>query len=89
MDIEMYNYSDKLFEEYKSGVLDKEEARKRGRIYEQRFDIVLKERVEYIFEPQISTIVGTVLRRVNSDAMNNYYVETVAKSFTNIQEILS
>mmetsp|Transcript_33505 Transcript_33505/g.51468 ORF Transcript_33505/g.51468 Transcript_33505/m.51468 type:complete len:147 (+) Transcript_33505:4247-4687(+) len=87
MDIEMFNYTEKTFTDYRNGKF-KEELRSRNKDYTQRFEKVLKERLDFIFEQQISTLQGTISRRVNSDAMNNFYIDIVAKSFTNIEDIL-
>ena len=44
--------------------------------------------MDYEFEPQLPTLTGTIMRRVNSDAMNNFFIDIVCHSFTNIDEIL-
>mmetsp|Transcript_17381 Transcript_17381/g.29240 ORF Transcript_17381/g.29240 Transcript_17381/m.29240 type:complete len:157 (+) Transcript_17381:811-1281(+) len=88
MDIEIFNYAERVFKDYFSGRLRERTRGKNQEATTQRFEIVLKEKIDFIFEPQISTLSGTVPKRINSDAMNNFNIEMVARSFTNIEDLL-
>jgi hypothetical protein len=52
------------------------------------FSKVLKERVEYVYMPPQTQNDTNLTKRSNSDVMNNFYIEIVARSFTDIEEVI-
>ena len=49
---------------------------------------MLRENIEYVYMPALSQIESDLTQRSNSDLMNNYFIEIVARSFTRIEETL-
>lgn len=90
MDVEIFNYSDVLFTNFRSGKLE---------------DIVSVNKIKTAgkgagdeidtggFNAGVSVLMlkdqpaGVQFKRNNSDFMNNFYVDIVCRSFTNIEDI--
>jgi hypothetical protein len=49
---------------------------------------VLKEQMQYEYMPALSQIESDLTQRSNSDIMNTYYIDLVARSFTDIEDKL-
>jgi len=91
MDIEFYNYIDLLLKDYKSGKLAHDQNEKKNQAKKTNEE-------EKKDGPQLNAGVvllttntapsGHTYKRDNSDVMNNFFVEIVARSFTNIEEVL-
>jgi len=89
MDIELYNFVHVVFSDYRSGRYRVEKKTKDDKDdNEQMFSKVLREKIDYIYMEPASQIELDLTWRSNSDIMNNYFIEIVARSFTDIEEIL-
>ena len=85
MDIETYNYYDTIFHLYRSGKLNTgESGKKKGD--EELKDNGLNAGV--VFQPMTDCPSYLTYKRDNADFMNNFFVNIVARSFTNIEEFL-
>lgn len=91
MDIELYNYIDILLKDYKSGKLAHDQNEKKNLAKKTNEE-------EKKDGPQLNAGVvllttntappGYTYKRDNSDVMNNFFIEIVTRSFTNIEEVL-
>lgn len=83
MDIELYNYCDLLFYNYRNGKLDDIRKKKRSETIqnENGFNAAMS------FLLMGSAPPGLTFKRDNADFMNNFFVDIVCRSFTNIEEI--
>lgn len=89
MDIENYNYIDILIKDYQQGQLT-EEIRIQQHIKSKSLDEEFnKEQLHAgeVFLPPESEPPGVKFRRNNIDYVNNFFVDLVAISFTNIKEM--
>lgn len=90
MDIELYNYVDMLMRDFKSGKLAAEVSKKK--------DGLKREEEDKTDGPRLNA--GLVLltmdlaphdmtfKRDNADVMNNFFINIVTRSYTNIDELL-
>ena len=81
MDIEIYNYIDILLHEYRKGTLNnkkKDEESEAGNGMNAGVVALLVE-----MAPE-----GMTFKRINHDFMNNFFVNIVARSYTDIEEFL-
>jgi hypothetical protein len=89
MDIEMYNIIHAVFKDFFSGKLAL--LRRKSEMLnstDQLFSKVLKEKITYTYVPPQSQIESDLTRRSNSDILNNYNIDVVTKSFTDIEDVL-
>lgn len=92
MDIELYNYIDILLKDYKSGKLahDANEQKKnqaKNKVEEENKDGP-KLNAGVVLLTTDTAPTGYTYRRDNADVMNNFFIEIVTRSFTNIEEVL-
>ena len=87
MDIELYNYVDIAFKDYRSGKMF-EGNEKKQKSQEEDDKAALKLNAGVVFLPSNQSPPGMEFKRDNADVMNNFFVNIVTKSFTNIDEFL-
>mmetsp|Transcript_8089 Transcript_8089/g.13582 ORF Transcript_8089/g.13582 Transcript_8089/m.13582 type:complete len:254 (+) Transcript_8089:1402-2163(+) len=92
MDIELYNYVDILFRDFRAGHLDRHLNAKEGRKQNQKtfknqrgVTIIIHSGV--VFLPMHAAPAGVTLFRDNADFMNNFFVHIVATTFTGIEKV--
>ena len=95
MDIELYSYLEVLFKDYRSGKVAVEIAaakikkKNAGKTDElSQFVGTLRLHASRVFLPMSSAPAGLSFKRDNADVMNNFFVNIVTRSFTNIEEYL-
>jgi len=82
MDIELYNYCDKLFWEWRSGNL-----KPAGVSRKDEDDPTAHLNAGVSFQTMEMQPAGMAFKRDNADFMNNFYVDIICRSFTNIEEV--
>ena len=89
MDLELYNYIDVLMNDYKTGKLHNSDQGKRRLTREEQEEEEkgngLNAGVSFL--PMTAQPAGFTFKRDNADFMNNFFVDIVCRSFTNIEEI--
>jgi len=91
MDIELYNYTDIALNDYRSGKLHADVERmlkkpvKDG--LEEDEDSTNDFNAGVSFLPMSAEPAHMSFKRDNADFMNNFFVDIVVRSFTNIEEI--
>jgi len=95
MDIELYSYLEILFRDFRSGKIAAELAQAKDRKKnagksEELSQIVgtLRLHASRVFLPMTSAPTGMIFKRDNADVMNNFFVNIVTRSYTNIEEYL-
>ena len=78
MDLELYNYSDIVFRDHRSGRLTRENDKKNDTSGNG-----LNAGVSFL--PVTAAPVGYAFKRNNSDFMNNFFIQIVVRSFTDIE----
>ena len=78
MDLELYNYSDTIFRDYRAGKLTRENDKKND-----KGDSGLNAGVSFL--TMAMAPVGYTFKRNNSDFMNNFFIQIVTRSFTDIE----
>jgi hypothetical protein len=91
MDIELYNFFEVLMGDYKQGRLTSENLQKERKKFLKQDETNkgaarLNSGVSFLSKDMQP--VGVTFKRDNSDVMNNFFVNIVSHSFTNIDEIL-
>jgi len=87
MDIETYNYIDDVFHQYRSGKLlaDKQGKKKN----EAEATGISKDfNAGVAFLPMTACPSYLTFKRDNADFMNNFFINIIARSFTDIEEFL-
>ena len=79
MDLEIYNYLDIVFRDHRAGRLNRENDKKN-----EKEDEGLNAGVSFLAID--AAPAGMTFRRYNADFMNNFFINIVARSFTNIEE---
>lgn len=91
MDVELYNYVDILLKDYKQGILtnsnEKKIQAKKSSLEEENKDEV-KLNAGVVQLNANTAPAGYSYKRDNADVMNNFFINIVTRSFTNIEEIL-
>jgi len=89
MDIELYNYIDCVFRDYRAGNLVLENKKKGSQLMqeEEQEKGALRLNAGVVFQVMGSGPGGFIYKRDNADVMNNFFVNIVTRSFTNIEEI--
>lgn len=83
MDIETYNYVDDIFHQYRSGkLIDKNNKGKKEEEAPSDFNSGV------VFLPMTACPNYMTFKRDNADFMNNFFVNIIARSFTDIDEFL-
>ena len=82
MDLETYNYIDLVLRDYRTGKLTRENDLKNDKGDEP----ILNAGVSFLSLEMSPP--GYKFKRHNADFMNNYFIQTVARSFTDIEEFL-
>ena len=92
MDIELFNYFEILMKDYQTGQLTPENLEKDKKKFrkqeEENEKAAIKLNAGVSFMPMTVQPAGINFKRDNADFMNNFFVNIVANSFTNIEEIL-
>lgn len=92
MDIELFNYFEILMKDYQTGQLTPENLEKDKKKFrkqeEENEKAAIKFNAGVSFNPMTVQPAGINFKRDNADFMNNFFVNIVANSFTNIEEIL-
>lgn len=92
MDIELFNYFEILMKEYYTGQLTPENLEKDKKKFMKQEENAEKQEIKFnagvTFNPMTAQPAGINFKRDNADFMNNFFVNIVANSFTNIEEIL-
>jgi len=95
MDIENYNYIEVLFRDYRSGKIASEinqakDKKKNASKTEEMTVYVghLRLHASKVFIPMSAAPPGLTFKRDNADVMNNFFVNIVTRSYTNIEELL-
>jgi hypothetical protein len=87
MDIECYNYVDDMLHQFRSGKLtDKKTGKSKDAAEETGIAASFNSGV--VFLPMISCPSYLTYRRDNADFMNNFFINIIARSFTDIEEFL-
>jgi len=84
-DIEAYNYIDDMFHQYRMGSLL---AKKQGKNRGDEVGDVAGFNSGVVFLPMSGQPSYMTYRRDNADFMNNFFVNIIARSFTDIEEFL-
>ena len=88
----MFNYFEILMRDYKTGQLTAESLEKDRKKFkkqeEEQEKAELKFNAGVSFYPMTSQPAGIIFKRDNADFMNNFFINLVANSFTNIEEVL-
>lgn len=96
MDIELFSYLEILFRDVRSGKIAEELAAYRGGKKRQpgkleeltSFVGDIRLHASTVFLPMTSAPSGLTFKRDNADVMNNFFVNIVTRSYTNIEEYL-
>lgn len=94
MDIELYSYIEIVFKDFRSGKMAQEMSQgkdKRGKKNSEELTVMvgaLRLHASRVFLPFPSAPNGLVFKRDNADVMNNFFVNIVTRSYTNIEEYL-
>lgn len=90
MDIELYNYVDTLLHDYRSGRLAEGNSKKKKMTKEEEEEAEKGNgfNAGVVFQPMNAQPSYMTYRRDNADFMNNFYVNIIARSFTDIDEFL-
>ena len=92
MDIELFNYFEILMKEYQTGQLTPENLERDKKKFMKQEENAEKQEIKFnagiTFNPMTAQPAGIKFKRDNADFMNNFFVNIVANSFTNIEEIL-
>jgi hypothetical protein len=92
MDVELFNYFEILMRDYKLGQLTPENLDKDRKKFMKQEENAEKSKIKFnagvTFNPMTVQPPGITFKRDNADFMNNFFVNIVANSFTNIEEIL-
>ena len=80
MDLETYNYLDVVFKDYRSGNLTKENDKKND-----KSESDLNAGISFLTLEMAPN--GMSFKRNNADFMNNFFINIVARSFTNIEDL--
>lgn len=94
MDIELYCYLECVFRDYRSGKIAAEVYEKRdSKTKSKGEDLVvyvagLRLHASMMFNPVTSAPAGIFYKRDNADVMNNFFINIVTRSYTNIEEYL-
>jgi hypothetical protein len=80
MDIETYNYFDVVFKDYRSQNLTRENDKKHD-----KSDSDMNAGISFLTMDDAPT--GLRFKRNNADFMNDFFINIVARSFTNIEDI--
>ena len=84
MDIEIFNYIDILMHDYRAGRLKSMIIREEG--LKDSNENILNAGVVYL--PMKSAPNGMIFKRNNSDFINNFCINIIASSFTDIEDFL-
>lgn len=92
MDIELYNYFEILMRDYNQGLLTQENLDKDRKKFMKAEENAEKSATRLnaasSFLSMAMQPVGITFKRDNSDVMNNFFINIVSTSFTDIEEIL-
>ena len=94
MDIELYSYLEITFRDFRSGKMAQEvQAQKERKKTNKQEDIAtyvsgLRLHASVQFLPVSAAPSGLTFKRDNADVMNNFFVNIVTRSYTEIDEIL-
>jgi hypothetical protein len=94
MDIELYSYIEVVFKDFRSGKMADElranRDRRKGNKSEELSVMVgtLRLHASRVFMAMGSAPSGLTFKRDNADVMNNFFVNIVTRSYTNIEEYL-
>ena len=86
MDIETYNYADDTFHLYRSGKLQEYSEKLKKKTAEEENPMGLNAGV--VFLPMTACPSYLTYKRDNADFMNNFFVNIVARSFTDFDEYI-
>ena len=88
MDIETYNYIDDTFHHYRSGKLvDHSKSKKKGE-EEATTGATSGFNAGVVFLPMSACPSYLTYKRDNADFMNNFFINIIARSFTDIEDFL-
>jgi len=85
MDIELYNYADDVFWQYRAGKMHDHLANKKKEEAEQA---ATGFNSGVVFLPLTACPSYMTYKRDNADFMNNFFVNIIARAFTDIEEFL-
>jgi hypothetical protein len=86
MDVETYNYVDDILHLYRQGkILDQRAASKGGLSFAEVPDGVPGFNSGVVFMPMTAQPSYMSYKRDNADFMNNFFVNIIARSFTDIE----
>ena len=95
MDIELYSYIEIVFKDYRSGKMQAEMSqskdKKKNSSKSEELSIMvgaLRLHASRVFLTVPSAPAGLTFKRDNADVMNNFFVNIVTRSYTNIEEYL-
>jgi len=90
MDIEIYNYIDTLLHDYRSGRLVDGNVKKKKMTKEEEEEAEKGNGLNagVVFQPMTAQPSYMTYKRDNADFMNNFFVNIIARSFTDIDEFL-
>ena len=88
MDIETYNYIDDTFHLYRSGKLLEDKQGKQKAVVVDPNDMAAGFNAGIVFLPMSACPSYLTYKRDNADFMNNFFINIIARSFTDIDEFL-
>jgi len=89
MDIETYNYADDVFHQYRAGKLvDYNKLKKAGDNSEAEAAAASGFNSGVVFLPMTACPSYLTYKRDNADFMNNFFINIIARSFTDIEDFL-
>lgn len=94
MDIELYSYLEIVFRDFRSGKMAQEVQQQKDRKKTNKQEDIatyvsgLRLHASVQFLPVSSAPSGMTFKRDNADVMNNFFVNIVTRSYTEIDEIL-
>jgi hypothetical protein len=87
MDIETYNYIDDIFHLYRSGkLLEDKQGKKKNEA--EATGMAAGFNAGVVFLPMTACPSYLTFKRDNADFMNNFFINIIARSFTDIEEFL-
>jgi len=87
MDIETYNYIDDTFHLYRSGKLLEDKQGKK-KVEADSNDMTSGFNAGVVFLPMSACPSYLTYKRDNADFMNNFFINIIARSFTDIEDFL-